>query len=64
MRRIIRKRFLTKKEADKDDSIRKQIAAELPELIARHHKKFRCPNCRKILADPFQVHNCMVQTKR
>lgn len=47
MKRIIRKRLLTKKEADRDDKIRRQVAAELPELIARHHGKFCCPTAGK-----------------
>jgi hypothetical protein len=37
MRRIIRSRRLTPEEAAKYKTIREQVAAELPDLIARHH---------------------------
>ena len=36
MKRIIRERLLTAEEAEKYASIRSQVAAELPDLIARH----------------------------
>ncbi len=36
MKRVIRDRRLTPEEAAKYNKIREQIAAELPELIARH----------------------------
>jgi hypothetical protein len=39
MRRIIRKTPVTAAQARKNQVIRKQIAAELPALIARHHKR-------------------------
>ena len=39
MKRIIRNRRLTSKEAAKYEAIRGQIAEELPELIARHHER-------------------------
>ena len=39
MKRIIRDRWLTPEEADKDQLIRDQVAEELPELIARHHQR-------------------------
>ncbi len=38
MKRITREHLLTTEEADKDQSIRDQIAEELPDLIARHHE--------------------------
>jgi DNA-binding Xre family transcriptional regulator len=39
MRRIIRDRKLTPEEAAKYGEVRKKIAEELPELIARHHER-------------------------
>jgi DNA-binding XRE family transcriptional regulator len=39
MRRIRRNRCLTAKEAAKYGNIRKRVAKELPELIARHHDR-------------------------
>lgn len=39
MKRITRKRRLTPEEAAKYKAIREQVAAELPELIARHHER-------------------------
>ena len=39
IRRIIRDRRLTKDEAAKYAKIRKEVADELPELIARHHDR-------------------------
>ncbi len=39
MRRIVRDRRLTPEEAAKYGKIRKQVAGELPELIARHHER-------------------------
>lgn len=41
MKRIIRDRKLTKEEADKYNKIRKEIAEELPDLIARHHEQVK-----------------------
>src|SRR4051794_10729676 len=39
MKRIIREHFLTPEEAAEDQAIRDRVAAELPELIAWHHKE-------------------------
>ena len=39
MRRTVRDRRLTPKEAAKYRKIREQIAEELPDLIARHHQR-------------------------
>jgi DNA-binding XRE family transcriptional regulator len=39
MKRITRDRPLTPEEAAKYRSVREQVAAELPELIARHHER-------------------------
>ena len=39
MKRIIRDRRLTPDEAAKYKAIREQVAAELPDLIARHHER-------------------------
>jgi len=39
MRRVIRDRRLTPEEAAKYKAIREQVAAELPDLIARHHER-------------------------
>jgi DNA-binding XRE family transcriptional regulator len=39
MKRIIRERRLTPEEAAKYRAIREKVAAELPELVARHHKR-------------------------
>jgi len=39
MKRIIRDRRLTPGEAAKYRKIREQVAAELPDLIARHHER-------------------------
>jgi hypothetical protein len=39
MKRIIRRRRLSLEEAAKYESIREQLAGELPELIARHHER-------------------------
>lgn len=39
MKRIIRDRRLTPEEAAKYKAIREQVAAELPDLIARHHER-------------------------
>ncbi len=38
MKRIIRESRLTDEEAEKYQSIREQVTAELPDLIARHHE--------------------------
>lgn len=39
MRRIVRSRPLTSEEVAKYREIRKRVAAELPDLIARHHQR-------------------------
>jgi DNA-binding XRE family transcriptional regulator len=39
MRRIVRNRRLTPEEAAQYRAIRKRVAAELPELIDRHHQR-------------------------
>lgn len=39
MKRIARNRRLTSEEAAKYKAIRKQVAQELPDLIARHHER-------------------------
>lgn len=39
MKRITRERRLTPEEAEKYQSIRDQVAEELPDLIARHHER-------------------------
>ena len=39
MKRITRDRRLTSDEAAKYKAIREQFAAELPELVARHHER-------------------------
>jgi ribosome-binding protein aMBF1 (putative translation factor) len=39
MKRLTRNRRLTPEEAAKYKAIRKQVAAELPDLIARHHER-------------------------
>ena len=39
MKRIIRDRRLTPEQAAKYKAIREKVAAELPDLIARHHKR-------------------------
>jgi len=39
VKRVTRNRRLTPEEAAKYDKIREQIAAELPELVARHHER-------------------------
>ena len=38
-RRITRDRRLTPEEAAKYRKVREEVAAELPELVARHHKR-------------------------
>jgi len=39
MKRIVRNRKVTPEEAAKYKQIRDQVAAELPDLIARHHER-------------------------
>ncbi len=39
MKRITRNRRLTPEEAARYNTIREQVAAELPDLIARHHER-------------------------
>jgi hypothetical protein len=49
MKRITRTRRLLPEEAAKYKTIREQVAAELPELIARHHQRMQvstsCKSC-------------------
>jgi hypothetical protein len=39
LKRIVRNRPLTTEEAAKYRQVREEIAAELPELVARHHER-------------------------
>ena len=39
MKRITRNRPLTPEEAAKYKAVREQVAAELPDLVARHHER-------------------------
>jgi DNA-binding XRE family transcriptional regulator len=39
MKRITRNRRLTPEEAAKYETIRQQVAEELPDLVARHHER-------------------------
>lgn len=39
LKRIIRDRRLTQEEIARNTTIREQVSAELPELIARHHER-------------------------
>jgi DNA-binding XRE family transcriptional regulator len=39
MKRITRDRRLTPEEAARYKAVREQVAAELPELVARHHER-------------------------
>ncbi|HWB14527.1 MAG TPA: helix-turn-helix transcriptional regulator [Pirellulales bacterium] len=39
MKRIIRQRRLTDEEAANYRTVREQVAAELPDLVARHHER-------------------------
>ena len=39
MKRITRNRPLTPEEAAKYKAVREQVAAELPDLVARHHQR-------------------------
>ena len=39
MKRISRNRQLTPEEAAKYKAVREQVAAELPDLVARHHQR-------------------------
>jgi DNA-binding XRE family transcriptional regulator len=50
MKRITRDRRLTLEEAAKYKAIREKVAAELPELVARHHERE-------------QLHELLVQLK-
>jgi len=54
MKRIIRNRRLTPEEAAKYKAIRQQVAGELPDLIARHHKR---------MGSLDQLHELLVQLK-
>jgi DNA-binding XRE family transcriptional regulator len=44
MRRITRDRRLTPEDAAKYKAVREQVAAELPDLIARHHERMATLN--------------------
>jgi hypothetical protein len=46
MRRIVRQRRLTPEEAENYQSIREQVAAEMPDLIHRHHE--RCGKTKSV----------------
>jgi superfamily II DNA or RNA helicase len=48
MKRIIRDRRLTAEEAEKYERIREQVAAELPDLIARHQRGLGDSDQRKL----------------
>ena len=39
MKRVTRNRRLTPEEAAKYKAVREQVAAELPDLVARHHQR-------------------------
>jgi DNA-binding XRE family transcriptional regulator len=54
MKRIIRNRKLTTEEAVKYKVIREHVAAELPDLIARHHER---------MASLDQLHELLRQLK-
>ena len=54
MRRITRTRRITPEEAAKYQAIRKQVAEELPDLIARHHER---------MATLDQLHELLLQLK-
>lgn len=41
LKRVVRRRRLTPGEAAKYQTIREQVAEELPELISRHHDRMR-----------------------
>ena len=47
MKRIIRDRPLSPEEAAKYDKIREQVAAELPDLISRHHGRMAAQEARE-----------------
>lgn len=53
MKRIIRNRRLTTREAARNQAIIRKVEKEFPPA-------FECPNCGKFLDNAFQVHNCMV----
>jgi DNA-binding XRE family transcriptional regulator len=55
IRRIVRNRRLTPEEAAKYNDIRKKVAEELPDLIARHHERMAARDqleelCRQLKA--------------
>ncbi len=54
MKRITRDRRLTPEEAARYKAIREQVAAELPDLVARHHER---------VAGLDQLHSLMLQLK-
>ena len=62
MKRIIRKRRLTKEEAIKYNNVREQIAKDLPDLIAQYHGRMnmrpyphKCPKCGNMTVEPTKV---------
>jgi DNA-binding phage protein len=44
MKRITRDRRLTPEEAAKYKTVREQVAADLPDLVARHHERTAAPD--------------------
>jgi hypothetical protein len=54
MKRIARDRRLTAEEAEKYKAVRRQVDAELPELIARHQER---------VAGSDQLHDLLLQLK-
>ncbi len=46
MKRIVRDRTLTPEESAKYNRIREQVAAELPDLIERHHERMAAIGCQ------------------
>ncbi len=54
MKRVSRGRRLTPEEATKYKTIREQVAAEMPDLIARHHDR---------MATHDQLHRLLAQLK-
>ncbi len=49
MKRIVRTQPLTPEDAAKYKAIREQVGEELPELIARHHKRMAGPDPLQLL---------------
>lgn len=55
MRRITRERRLTTEEAARYKAIREQVAAELPELAARHHERMAARDQLAALLDQLKA---------